>query len=129
MLRDRAHALREWEREATVRRDEMNGRDRAAIFEERNQSGAGIKDDPTNDPGGGRSHEYCPQVGACPNAPCVTTMSRRISGLKTSPSARDAQRQPASRFPKRDHNSENYSTSPALCLNCKVSGDTNSQQV
>ena len=44
----------------------MNGRDRAAIFEERNQSGAGIKDDPTNDPGGGRSHEYCPQVEACP---------------------------------------------------------------
>ena len=32
--------------EATVLRDEMNGRDRAAILEERNQSGAGIKDDP-----------------------------------------------------------------------------------
>ena len=52
MLRDRAHALREWEREATVRRDEMNGRDRAAIFEERNQSGAGIRDDPPIDPCG-----------------------------------------------------------------------------
>ena len=35
VLRDRACALREWE--ATVLRDKMNGRDLAAILEERNQ--------------------------------------------------------------------------------------------
>ena len=44
-------ALRE--REANALGDEMNGCDREARLEERNQNGAGIRDDPPNDPAGG----------------------------------------------------------------------------
>ena len=39
------------EREANAPGDEMNGRDRDARLEERNQNGAEIRDDPPNDPG------------------------------------------------------------------------------
>ena len=50
------------ERGANAPGDEMNGRDREARLEERNQNGAEIRDDPPNDPGW-MSHDYIPQIG------------------------------------------------------------------
>ena len=50
----------------------MNGRDRDARLEERNQNGAEIRDDPPNDPGW-MSHDYIPQTG-----PCMACLRREV---------------------------------------------------
>ena len=60
------------EREANAPGDEMNGRDRDARLEERNQNGAEIRDDPPNDPGW-MSHDYIPQTG-----PCMACLRREV---------------------------------------------------
>ena len=70
-------------------KDEMNGRDRAARLEEWSHSGAGIRDDPPNDPGW-MSHDYIPQIG--PRIACNQEVAEKI-GIQTLPSARGVQRQ------------------------------------